>query len=424
MTRTEDVLMRALRDEATRFEPAPGAYQRNLERTARQRRRLLVMGVAASVVLTVTAVAVGPRLGQLRDRSGDDTPASDPAVTVTRIADAPIAPREAHSSAYVRGTLFVWGGTAVLSAAPVARPAGSNELPFADGAVYSPDSDTWRIVAPAPLAARQGAPAVAIGEAVLVTGGRHHDRLFRDGARYDVASDRWTRIADAPVCGQHAALVGRLVYVWGVCEGSHRFASYDPQRDAWSTLPVPPVHAVQQLFEWQGKVVAFEATGDGATYDPRLARWTDLPPVPGSEAAKPRLVTAIELAATSDGTRLLAVGGHGEKPGAIVFVNTGAGWDAVDASSAELPQSEGPALVSASRLIWSTVTGLGALSTDPPRAQNVRGRHAGVSLGRHGMPSLHEIAPGRVLIWGGRTVDNHDYDDDGVSTNTGLIVQF
>jgi hypothetical protein len=220
-------------------------------------------------------------------------------------------------------------------------------------------------------------------------------------------------------------MVGRRVYVWGVCDGIEGFASYDPTADTWSSLPVPAIEGVTQLLSWQGRVVAFGTLGDAAAFDVGAGRWTKLPALPGSTAAEGPSGAILDAIAATDGRRLLAVAGHSERGGSVVFINVGTGWQAVAARDADMPAGEdGRALVSASTLIWTSRTGLEAFSTDPPRSRSVKGRPGGVPVARSSLPSLHEVAPGRVVIWGGRTVDDSRYADDGVSSNQGLTVSF
>jgi hypothetical protein len=82
---------------------------------------------------------------------------------------------------------------------------------------------TWRAIAPAPIAGRDGAVAVWTGRQLLVWGG--HGRVpgaglrpLRDGAAYDPAGDRWQLIPTAPagVQGRSAAAAwtGSRMLVW------------------------------------------------------------------------------------------------------------------------------------------------------------------------------------------------------------------
>jgi hypothetical protein len=82
---------------------------------------------------------------------------------------------------------------------------------------------TWRTIAAAPIAGRDGAAAVWTGRQLLVWGG--HGRLpgaglrpLREGAAYDPAADRWQPIPTAPAGVQGtsaaAAWTGTRMLVW------------------------------------------------------------------------------------------------------------------------------------------------------------------------------------------------------------------
>jgi Sporulation and spore germination len=110
---------------------------------------------------------------------------------------------------------------------------------------------TWRTIAPAPIAGRDGAAAVWTGRQLLVWGG--HGRLpgaglrpLRDGVAYDPAADRWQPIPTAPAGVQGtsaaAAWTGTRMLVWdgSSTHGRTTGALYDPVRDRWTPIARGP----------------------------------------------------------------------------------------------------------------------------------------------------------------------------------------
>ncbi len=99
-------------------------------------------------------------------------------------AEAPILLRSGHVSVWTGTELVVWGGSRTTE-------PGITE-PLADGAAYDPASDTWRMLAPSPLAGRSGAGVVWTGAEILVLATQSGGVLpTRDGAAYDPATDTW-----------------------------------------------------------------------------------------------------------------------------------------------------------------------------------------------------------------------------------------
>ncbi|MGW5874943.1 Kelch repeat-containing protein [Nocardiopsis terrae] len=157
----------------------------------------------------------------------------DVAVSVGELPPAPFGTRVDHSFVWTGAELFVWGG--------------SSDGPHADGAAYSPDTDSWRVIADADLEARTRHTTAVLGDQrVLVWGGvtdtlsgNEDGRMARDGAIYDPGADSWEPIADAPearylapvtVAGDH------VVFGGGGHEGD--LLVYSLQDDTWDSVPV------------------------------------------------------------------------------------------------------------------------------------------------------------------------------------------
>lgn len=103
--------------------------------------------------------------------------------------------------------MIVWGGD-------------GEEGSFADGAAYDPRRDSWRPIAPAPLAGRERHVAVWTGRQMVVWGGdADGGRLrFSDGAAYDPAVDRWRRLPRSLLTarfGHTAVWTGSEMLVFG-----------------------------------------------------------------------------------------------------------------------------------------------------------------------------------------------------------------
>lgn len=153
------------------------------------------------------------------------------------LPQAPIAPRIWHSAVWTGTEMIVWGGSSISTSQ-------------ADGAAYDPESDSWRVLAPAPLSTRHHHTAVWTGTEMIVWGGTDYGEGLGDGSAYDPATDSWRGLAEAPLAGRagHTATwTGEVMVVFG---GDPRDdtpaaafgdgAAYDPDRDRWEMLPLPP----------------------------------------------------------------------------------------------------------------------------------------------------------------------------------------
>jgi N-acetylneuraminic acid mutarotase len=194
--------------------------------------------------------------------------AYDPATDEWReTAQAPIETRHQHTAVWTGTEMIVWGGL------PPHPPGGE----FEDGAAYDPAADSWRTIAPAPIAGRSGASAVWTGTEMMVWGGWGPLESLADGAAYNPATDTWRTLATAPVrdfVNISEAWTGTemIVSVDGV------FAAYDPERDTWSMLPTPPgPPRVSPSMVWTGRAVIVwggwgslggELLDDGAMFVP------------------------------------------------------------------------------------------------------------------------------------------------------------
>lgn len=134
--------------------------------------------------------------------------AYDPARDARRsLPPAPLEGRTLHAAVWTGSQLLVWGGEASV--------LGGTHT-FADGAVYTPASNTWELLPTAPLSERFGLSAVWTGSEVILWGGVG-TRFTPDGARLDPVTSTWTAVPPAPVerpVQYPAVWTGREMLVW------------------------------------------------------------------------------------------------------------------------------------------------------------------------------------------------------------------
>ncbi|MGI9120122.1 MAG: Kelch repeat-containing protein [Acidimicrobiales bacterium] len=219
-----------------------------------------------------------------QDRLSDGA-AYDPASDTWRpLPPASISGRTAGGT-WTGEEMLVWGGTAMGSSGVVE--------PLTDGAAYDPASDTWRPLAPAPLAAREDVTSEWTGREMIVWGGRAGQEYLADGAAYDPAADTWRPLAPAPLEGRVVRGVwsGTELLVWGGESATVALAdgaAYDPAADTWRPMAPAPlsarrgfatVWAGEEMLVWGGAGgTGSFFFGNGAGYDPRTNSWKELAP--------------------------------------------------------------------------------------------------------------------------------------------------
>lgn len=232
---------------------------------------------------------------------------------------APIADRHAPVMVWTGEEVVFWGGGAPDRA----------DQPFADGAAYNPQSNSWRVIAPSPLAARTGAMADVVGDKIVVWGGVTTccpvDSVIHDpsAARYEPATDGWSRLAPVPQpwSGDDGPAVTMAdedeMYVFR----RQQLGVYDPAEDEWRDLPRPEVPesrcfvtggpaAVAEriggmVFTWSGGC----APEHGLAFDTQRRTWTTTERAPSAEAGTVR-------STSGDGTVFLLTSGTSAPSGA------------------------------------------------------------------------------------------------------------
>lgn len=193
--------------------------------------------------------------------------------TTARWSRIPAAPMDgAHSAA-------IWTGSEAVFLA-LGGPVR--------GVAYDPERDTWRSIAEGPIDGLTGAFSVRMGSRVFVWGGGEANLPSSDGAVYDPGSDEWTVVAPSPISLNSASGVwtGGEVIVFGSMLGQGNRAktetsigaAYDPEADAWRTLPASELSPQAISAVWAGgRMVAWDYEPRSQEYDPAVDRWE--PPI-------------------------------------------------------------------------------------------------------------------------------------------------
>jgi len=197
--------------------------------------------------------------------------ASYDAVTDTWVAlpPAPLASRVAHRAVAGTHRMLIWGGSA---------GAAEGGRSIADGAVYTPATNSWTpmAAAPATVVGRDTFAGVWTGRQMLVWGGYGRGDgcapCFQgDGAAYDLDSDAWTPIGPSPLTGRGGATAvwtGRDMLVWGGSDGARQAdgALYNPTEDSWERLIAGPLQPRQHhAMVWTGQqLLLWGGDGDGS----------------------------------------------------------------------------------------------------------------------------------------------------------------
>lgn len=202
------------------------------------------------------------------------------------------------------------------------------------GVALDPQTGSWRVIAASPLAERLAATVVWTGEEIIVWGGCDASipqcddfgkGLFADGAIYQPSTDSWRVMAPSPLPPGNrpsAAWTGtEVLYHAGLVEPDAAAsapggvaASYDPARDRWSPLPDPPLaprqglglawsNSSRLLFAWGGSTGFNDGdqSDDGAAFDPSTETWLTLPDAPPRSARHGHSVATMEDALYVDG---------------------------------------------------------------------------------------------------------------------------
>lgn len=232
-----------------------------------------------------------PDPGVIEVEQGASPEADLGAIGQTRaLPPAPIPPRTQAQIAWSGEEVLVWSGSGTAASEGSGESAPVEFSLVEAGAAYTPGSDSWRPLPPAPLAPRVGAAAVWAGDRLVVWGGfAGPNNPLGDGAAYVREQDAWVTIPPAPISprgdmvtawtGEEVLLLGggqRTQRPWGTTLGVQRDgAAYNPATDRWRMLPplppeVWPIHqrvvgtwTAGQLFVWGSGAARYDPGADG-----------------------------------------------------------------------------------------------------------------------------------------------------------------
>jgi hypothetical protein len=202
--------------------------------------------VGGGIVVWTGREAIGWGGGCCGDAFGNGL-AYDPATdTFRELAPSPLAPSQ--------GPVGAWTGRELVLFSSGFNPAEAKPFPtsFARGAAYNPVTDTWRRITPLPGSALEPQGAAAWdGHEVLVAG---DGASARAAFAYDPATNQRRKLATMPfgLLGARAFWTGERLLVWGGSETSRGLA-YDPREDRWSVLPQAPLRGFAVALAWTGQ---------------------------------------------------------------------------------------------------------------------------------------------------------------------------
>jgi Kelch motif len=272
----------------------------------------LVVGLAAMVVATSTALWAITMSGDERSPAGGPSGLQSPSLEGlptgwTRLPDPPEV-RSRAASVWTGDALLVWGGYVYTGL--------SDESPRSDGLAFDARSREWEPMSPSPLMRRLDPASAWTGEELLVWGGWDgRNQFYDDGAVYDPATTQWRSLPQAPISARAALSVwtGEEFIVWGtavrVDERPHDGAAYNPRADSWRLIAESPIELTDATAVWTGReMIVFGAalhggnmpeskTAIGAAYDPATDGWRILPDSTLSPQASTAAWTGHELVA-------------------------------------------------------------------------------------------------------------------------------
>ncbi|MGB2954109.1 MAG: GerMN domain-containing protein [Gaiellaceae bacterium] len=218
------------------------------------------------------------------------------------------------------GGIVVWTGREMIG-----WGGGCCGDAFSDGAAYSPATNTWRRLAPSPVAGQQSPVGAWTGRELVIFGGRGFEGKATSGAAYDPTADSWRRIAPppAPRYGANAVWDGREVLLaGGGVAGAEQLPAvglaYNPTANRWRQLPPMESGRFSAAAVWTGKRLLVWGGGTGRAgslvipphglaYDPKANRWSPLPQAP--------LLGRLDPTAVWTGRAIIVWGGSPSGPG-------------------------------------------------------------------------------------------------------------
>ncbi len=275
--------------------------------------RAVMLSLIAGPEAPAAAIVAGEDLLAAFEVPSPEGPAVPPGDGAWRaLAPAPIETRWTPATVWTGTEMLVWGGrarylTGPLDEAVEGYQGAGGYYPLiagqqvSDGAAYDPETDSWRTLAPSPLAPEPGWGLLDVwtGSEWLVWS---YD--VADGMAYEPSSDTWRLLAPRPPVSQGAGggwvpiavWTGTEALFWGGfdhCAGADCVGvglGFDPATDEWRPLaPAPIGHRQFHGGAWTGdELVVWGGTEwrgaandgqQGAAYDPTTDSWRLLAPV-------------------------------------------------------------------------------------------------------------------------------------------------
>lgn len=307
---------------------------------------------AAAIALVVTLDILAPRVtppptpvGSVAGQAPSSTPAISavpsaspaPSPVVEPTSEPPVAMLVNVTTERIRGPLGpriqasgVWTGKEVIFWGGLAWDGMGVDRAPGDGAAYDPRTDTWRMLADAPLGGRQLHLTVWTGREMLVWGGYTGDRPKRpaQGAAYNPRRDSWRTMAPSPLQFTSAPATVWADGEWVIAitrRNGIELAAYDPDRDRWRELPslIGPFSDENTLV-WTGSELLLMNAADGMyRLSAGAEAWTEA-------SVESERIEAVVWA----GDRLLGLASNYPAELSLVV------WDPVADSWSELPQPQ------------------------------------------------------------------------------------
>lgn len=214
-----------------------------------------------------------------------------------------------------------------------------------DGA-YNPATNHWRR-----LAGPTWSGSIWTGRQVLTWGGGCCGENSAEGAAYTPATDTWQKLPPAPLAGRHApmAWTGKELVIAGGFTTEGRYfadaAAYNPSTRTWRQLPPMPEPRARATATWDGREVLVVGGSappnnvrpyvrlytDGVAYNPATNRWRHLPAMGDTGR--------ISHTAVWTGSQLLVWGGQTSRADAWVTAPHGVAYDPATNRWSALPKS-------------------------------------------------------------------------------------
>ena len=191
-------------------------------------------------------------------------------------------PRQEVGVAELSGKIYVAGGFRV------------DRTTAATVEIYDPETDSWRMIEPMPVAVNHPGAATVDGRLFVVGGYRGPGLQNPTDALqvYDPSEGTWTLAASMPTARgglAAAALDGRVYAIGGARDSAFgEVAFYDPMSDTWTSLaplPTPRDHLGvgvidDRIFAVGGRNQRGFTLATLEVYNPATDRWEALPDMP------------------------------------------------------------------------------------------------------------------------------------------------